>query len=78
MTGLDYAETLADWFDADPFCTHGVSVDDECNICDAEIDDMEPTAEQALAAIAEYNAAYERGEEPHYPHWADQVIKQWN
>jgi hypothetical protein len=31
--------------------------------------------EEAREAIAEYNAAYERGEEPAYPHWADEVIK---
>jgi hypothetical protein len=39
VPGLDYAATLADWFDADLACSHGVSVDEECQICDAEIDD---------------------------------------
>jgi len=39
VTGLDYAATLADWFDADATCLHGVSVDEECPICDGGIDD---------------------------------------
>lgn len=31
--------------------------------------------EQARAAIAEYNAAYEAGGEIDYPHWAADVLK---
>lgn len=75
IPGLDYAETLADLFDSDAACPHGVGVDSNCEICDAEIGDMEPTADEAIAAIAEYNAAYARGEEPHYPHWADEILR---
>lgn len=33
------------------------------------------TKSRAEEAIDEYNAAYGRGEEPHYPHWADAVLK---
>lgn len=35
-----------------------------------------PDREAALAAIREYTEALMRGEEPEYPAWADEVIKE--
>jgi hypothetical protein len=37
----DLIEQLDDSLDVDPVCVHVVSIDDECPICDIDIDDEE-------------------------------------
>ena len=31
---------------------------------------------QAIASIREYNEAFKRGEEPEFPQWADDLLRQ--
>jgi hypothetical protein len=39
IPGQEYAATIAHLMDVDATCLHGVSVDEDCPICDMEIDD---------------------------------------